>query len=194
MVRTDVEYFDGWLNGQVFSVTSGTLRDVSTRIINTQLTLGANSNGSQDQLIITIPKGAYDWSQLAAGDNVLINGKDFGGTGVGDVDAVNFSKDSYDDVVATEVLGVNSLTVNQQGVPFNADNYVAVGYTGVATMRYILIQLTMARGSSQPLTWGFFPLITVLMNLTTSPIFRTCFLAAALQALGSAKCDPQLSS
>ena len=154
LVRTDPEYFDGWLNGQVFSVISGTLQDVSTRIINTELTLGANTNGSLDQLIITIPKGAYNWSQLAIGDEVLINGKDFGGTGAGDVDTVNFSEDSYDNVVATEVLGVNALTVNQQGVPFNTDNYVAAGYTGENNATYINTT-NDGGGATQPLTGVF---------------------------------------
>ena len=117
-LRTEPEYFDGLFNGQVFSVTSGTLRGVSTRIINSELFQGAAANGSLDQLTITIAKGNYNWSQLAAADEVLINGKDFGGTGAGDATALNLGNSSNDDVVATEILGINSLAVNQQGFPF----------------------------------------------------------------------------
>ena len=153
-LRTDREYFDGQFNGQVFSITSGALRGVSTRIVNSELLLGTNTNGEDDRLVITVLKGENDWRLLEANESVIINGKDFGGTGTGDVTALNFDRDEFDEVAAADVLGINALEVNQQGRPFNVDDFSNVTtYTGPNSTEFINVRLN-GTGMVQPGT-GF---------------------------------------
>ena len=133
-LRNDPEYYDGNLTGQVFSVTSGALSGVSVRIVNSLLMLGADAGGANDTLIITLPRGTSNWTQLTASDEVLINGRDFGGIGAGALTGTThdltqgLARGGFDDVDPTETLGVNALEINQQGIPLNTENFDAVGY------------------------------------------------------------------
>lgn len=131
------QYYDGLLNGRVFSVTSGALRGVSTRIVNCELVLGAATDGAQDRLTLTIPKGKHDWSQLTAGQSVLINGRDFSGIGAGDVNALDFNQATFDTFATNQVLGINSLAVNFKGTPFNTDDFNVAGYVGPANEMFV---------------------------------------------------------
>ena len=127
-LHSDTGYFDGVLNGQVFSVTSGPLAGESRRIVSHTLSEGGTTaDASDDTLIITVLRGDANWGLIEMGDNVVINGRDFGGVGFGDTTALNFA--AYDTVATTERLGateaINSpshpLHVNQIGVPFSVD-------------------------------------------------------------------------
>ena len=147
------QYYDGLLNGQVFSITSGALRGVSTRIINCELVLGTPADGSADQLTVTIVKGRHNWSQLLAGESVLVNGREFSGTGTGDTD--NLILANFDSFLPAEVLGVNSLAVNQQGIPFNAEDFTLASYVDPANADAVFLNLTLDGGGDDIGRTGF---------------------------------------
>ena len=126
-LRSAADYFDGALNGQVFSLTSGSLAGVSERIVSHDLTQVVPGDPTMDTLTVRVPRGSVDWSVVAAGDQVIINGRDFSGVGSGDASDLEY--DQYDLIDTTKFLGATApvtssshpLNVNQIGVPQEPD-------------------------------------------------------------------------
>ena len=149
------QYYDGLLNGRVFSITSGALRGVSSRIINSELVLGTQADGSLDQLRVTIAKGKHNWSQLVAGESVVINGRDFSGIGTGDTNNLDFTVPKFDAFLPTEVLGINSLAVNQQGGVFNVEDFSLASFVDPANQDAVFVNLTCDGGGAPIPRTGF---------------------------------------
>ena len=81
-------YVDGVLNGRVISLTSGVAEGYSTRIISQRAI-----NGNQFEVVIPRDGRGINWAGVA-NDEVVINGREYSGTGNGALDGAG--SDVYD--------------------------------------------------------------------------------------------------
>jgi len=103
------DYADGIFSGCVLSVVSGAAEGYSGRIVSTYL------SGTGLLLVVPTDTEGIDLTSIASGDRILINGRDFSGTGAGniagtpDLDALN----------PAALVGAGILTPNRKGQPRN---------------------------------------------------------------------------
>jgi len=115
----DDNYVDGILNGRVITFTTGAAEGYSTRIVSHSVV-----GGGTLQYVIFDSGSGIDWTQVANGDEYIINGREYSGTGGGSL--VGGGGVPNPDAAAMARLQMNSLQPNRIGVP----RATLVGNTG----------------------------------------------------------------
>jgi hypothetical protein len=131
---TDLGYFDGLYNGRVLTITDGeTGVGYSTRIVSHRF----DTTTTSINFIIPRDRLGVDWTAITATDKatVLINGRDFAGTGAG---AGNFSLTSIPDPDTTtpsgalngnDALFVNKRGENRMDITDSATGYLSIDFS-----------------------------------------------------------------